>query len=68
VKRRKLAGKVTGGRGKLGSVGYEIRMPMTGTEVGSAGRAGIVVDGELYRLGGEPPTATTKGWGKVPGQ
>jgi hypothetical protein len=49
-----------------GGFGYEIRMG--GVGVGSGGRAGILVDGELYRLSGEPPTATTKGWGKVPGQ
>jgi hypothetical protein len=30
-------------------------------------KAGMVIDGVIYPLQGEPPTATTKGWGKVPG-
>jgi hypothetical protein len=29
---------------------------------------GTVVDGETYQLDGQPPPATTKGWGRVPGQ
>jgi hypothetical protein len=29
---------------------------------------GVDVDGAVYPLQGEPPLATTKGWGRVPGQ
>jgi hypothetical protein len=28
---------------------------------------GILIDGTVYGLGGQPPVATTKGWGLVPG-
>ena len=29
-------------------------------------KAGIVIDGVIYPLEGEPPVATTHGWGQVP--
>ena len=29
--------------------------------------AGVIIDGDIYPLQGEPPVATTKGWGIVPG-
>ncbi len=60
MKRRKLVSKVKGA-GKTPAHPLLPAAPRYGT------RAGIEVDGELHRLQGEPPTATTKGWGKVPG-
>jgi len=30
--------------------------------------AGILIDGVITPLGGEPPIAQTHGWGQVPGQ
>jgi len=30
--------------------------------------AGIVIDGTVHRLEGEPPIATSNGWGIVPGR
>jgi hypothetical protein len=29
--------------------------------------AGVLIDGVIYRLQGEPPIAKTRGWGRVPG-
>jgi hypothetical protein len=29
--------------------------------------AGVIIDGEIFKLQGEPPIAQTKGWGIVPG-
>jgi len=42
---------------------------LIGNEHGPAPPAayGIEVDGERFQLGGQPPVATTKGWGRVPG-
>jgi hypothetical protein len=31
----------------------------------SAGASGIVIDGAVYHLAGEPPLATSHGWGKT---
>jgi len=30
--------------------------------------AGILIDGTIYPLQGEPPIAKTNGWGRVPGR
>jgi len=38
-----------------------------GPEGGPPDVYGIDLDGEHYQLDGQPPVATTKGWGKVPG-
>lgn len=60
----KLVNRVTGGRGQVGGFTYEIRLGG-----GTGGRPyGIEVDGAIYPLQGEPPLATTKGWGRVPGK
>jgi hypothetical protein len=61
VKRRKLVKQVKG-EGKAPSHPLLPGIPRSGH------RGGVEVDGAVYPLQGEPPTATTKGWGKVPGQ
>ena len=33
----------------------------------SGNGAGVLIDGVIYRLQGEPPVAKTHGWGRVPG-
>jgi hypothetical protein len=30
-------------------------------------RAGVIIDGVVYPLQGEPPIAVSHGWGRVPG-
>jgi len=30
-------------------------------------KMGVLIDGVVYPLQGQPPVATTKGWGVVPG-
>lgn len=30
-------------------------------------QTGIIIDGVVYRLAGEPPIAVSHGWGRVPG-
>jgi hypothetical protein len=61
VKKRKLASKVKG-EGKTPAHPQLPAVPRYGS------RAGVEIDGAIYPLEGEPPTATTKGWGKIPGQ
>jgi hypothetical protein len=43
--------------------------PITGVrrERVAGSQAGILIDGVIYPLQGEPPVAKTKGWGHVPG-
>ncbi len=59
--KRKLVGKVQGSsRRPKGTV------PI-GRENGDGLPYGIVIDGAVHPLEGQPPPATTKGWGRVPG-
>lgn len=61
MKRRKLVKQVKG-TGKPVEPTVVVQLPRP------AGHPyGLEVDGAVYPLQGEPPLATTKGWGRVPG-
>jgi hypothetical protein len=61
VTKRKLVAKVQGSKRRpKGAV-------LVGREPGPPAAYGIEVDGARYPLAGQPPLATTNGWGRVPG-
>jgi hypothetical protein len=61
----RLKSKITGGVGNA----KEDFPPISGVRgdrvAGNA--AGVLIDGVIYPLQGEPPIAETNGWGRVPG-
>jgi hypothetical protein len=61
VTRRKLVDKIDGKAGQ-GVKGAEYP-PWAAPRAGTA--AGIVVDGGIYRLAGEPPVGVSDGWGDM---
>lgn len=68
MRRRRLVDKVKG-EGKAAEVSVEVPVVPKWLRGSGGRRAGIEIDdGVLLRPGGEPPTATTKGWGRVPGR
>jgi hypothetical protein len=62
---KRLKNKINGGVGNA----KEDFPRINGVAGGQAGpKAGVIIDGAVYPLEGEPPTAETKGWGEVPGK
>lgn len=60
---KRLKTKIHGGVGNAKDLGR-----INGIVGGRGGvKAGVIIDGDIYPLEGEPPVATTKGWGIVPG-
>jgi hypothetical protein len=64
----KLKPKIEGkaGQGAKGGKASAGRSYSMGGRRGTTG--GVVIDGAVYPLEGEPPVVKTNGWGRVPGR
>ena len=61
---KRLTSKINGGLGN--ALGGPRHYPTSDHHLPGT-QAGILIDGVIYPLEGEPPVATTQGWGQVPG-
>jgi hypothetical protein len=61
---KRLTSKISGGVGNA----LDDFPRINGVSGGRGGvGAGVIIDGVIYPLQGEPPIAKTHGWGKIPG-
>jgi len=63
----RLAKKIDGKAGQGVKGGKSYPGPEVSIVAPERTRGGVVIDGVVYPLAGEPPLAVTHGWGRVPG-